>query len=200
MRKRKITLLDCITALGLLLILLFIYYGYKTKIFVSMEALHEFLETFGIFAALIFILIQAVQVVIPIIPGSVGCLAGVVVFGPVKGFIYNYTGICMGSMAAFLLARRYGMAMVEKMSKPELIKKYGAWLHSEKFDKWFAVAIFLPVAPDDFLCYLAGITKISFRKFTLIILAGKPLAIIAYSLGLNLIFTAFIQYIIPFFK
>lgn len=197
MTKRKISLLDIITVLGLVMTIAFLLYGYQSKIFVSSEALHSFLRRFGIFADIIFIFIQAVQVVIPIIPGSVGCLAGVIIFGPVKGFIYNYTGICLGSVIAFLLARQYGKGFVEKVSKPGLWQKYGSWLNSEKFDKWFAIAIFLPVAPDDFLCYLAGITKISLKKFSFIILAGKPFSIAAYSMGLNLVFTALIHYALP---
>lgn len=47
----------------------------------------------------------------------------------------------------------------------------------------FALLIFLPVAPDDFLCYLAGISKMTVRKFAIIILLGKPLAILLYSMG-----------------
>lgn len=52
-----------------------------------------------------FITFQAVQVVIPILPGGLGCLAGVILFGVWKGFWYNYIGICAGSLAAFAIAR-----------------------------------------------------------------------------------------------
>lgn len=34
-----------------------------------------------------------------------------------------------------------------------------------------------------FLCYLAGISKMTVRKFAIIILLGKPLAILLYSMG-----------------
>ena len=34
-----------------------------------------------------------------ILPGGLGCLAGVILFGVWKGFWYNYIGICAGSMA-----------------------------------------------------------------------------------------------------
>jgi len=198
--KRKMRLFDFATMFGLVLTIAFIIYGVHSKIFVSPEALHSFLKRFGIFADIIFIFIQVIQVVIPVIPGALGCLAGVIIFGPVKGFIYNYIGICIGSFIAFLLARRYGMGFVKKYSNPKLLQRYGSWLSNKKFDKWFAIAIFSPLAPDDFLCYLAGITTISVRKFFIIILMGKPLAIAAYSMGLNLIFTTFIQKIIPIWK
>lgn len=53
--------------------------------------------------------------------------------------------------------------------------KYIGWLDKEiRFDKFFAVAIFLPISPDDFLCLLAGLTKMTLKKFTTIILVCKP--------------------------
>ena len=58
-----------------------------------------------------------------------------------------------------------------------------------------AFAIFFPVAPDDFLCYLTGLTNMSVSKFTAIILLCKPASILAYSmawaLGLNFLFNKF---------
>ena len=57
---------------------------------------------------------------------------------------------------------------------------YEGWLEKgAKFDKFFAVAIFMPVAPDDFLCYLAGLTKMRSSRFLKIIILGKPFAIAA---------------------
>ena len=55
-------------------------------------------------------------------------------------------------------------------------------------NRLFALAIFFPVAPDDFLCYLAGTTSMTWRRFTTIILLGKPLSIALYSLGLTVLF------------
>ena len=44
------------------------------------------------------------------------------------------------------------------------------------------------MAPDDFLCWLAGTTDMTFRRFTAIILLGKPASIALYSLGLEIAF------------
>ncbi len=200
MLNNKIKLIDFVTIIGLIITVIFVVYGFETKIFVSSDALQGFLNKFGIFAIILFVIIQAVQVVVPIIPGALGCLAGVIIFGPWHGFIYNYLGICLGSIIAFFLSRHYGIGLVEKLTSKKLLKKYRSWLTNEKFDKWFAIAIFLPVAPDDFLCYLAGITSISAKKFCMIIFTCKPLAIAAYSMGLNLILTTIIHNIIPLLR
>ena len=150
--------------------------------------MQKFIMGFGTAAGIIFVLIQIIQVIIPVIPGGVSCVAGVIVFGAGMGFVYNYVGICIGSILVFLIAKRYGRALMVKMFDKKLIDKYESWTEKNgRFTKLFALAIFLPVAPDDFLCYLAGTTRMKLKTFTAVILLGKPLSIAAYSMGLNLI-------------
>ena len=180
-------LLNLCTVAGLIGCALLVLYGWQHQLFTSQEALQAYITGFGALGALIFVAFQAVQVVIPILPGGLGCLAGVLLFGPRLGFVYNYAGICVGSIAAFLLAKQYGRPLLAVMFKPDTISKYKAWT-SRRFDVLFAAAIFFPVAPDDFLCYLAGTTPMRLGRFTAIILLGKPAAIALYSLGLNVVF------------
>lgn len=80
------------------------------------------------------------------------------------------------------------------MAKPLFLKyvikktydKYIGWLDKgKKFDRFFAAAIFFPCAPDDILCMIAGLTSMTLKKFSMIIILGKPLALIAYSFGLS---------------
>lgn len=181
------TAINLCTAAGLVFCALFVVYGLQNHIFTSQEALQAFIAGFGVFGAAVFVAFQAVQVVIPILPGGLGCLAGVLLFGPWAGFACNYIGICLGSAAAFLLARVYGRPMLSAMFREETIRKYEAWT-GRHFSFWFALAIFFPVAPDDFLCWLAGTTEMSFKKFSAIILLGKPASIALYSLGLEFAF------------
>jgi len=58
------------------------------------------------------------------------------------------------------------------------------------------LAIFFPVAPDDFLCWLAGTTKMTLGRFSAIILLGKPASIALYSLGLSTAFR-FVGHLLP---
>ena len=163
-------------------------YAYNMHIFTSQAALQTFIAGFGPVGTVVFIIFQAVQVVVPILPGGLGCLAGVLLFGAWKGLLYNYVGICVGSIAAFLIARSCGKPILYSLFKEKTIEKYEKWTGNDsRFATWFALAIFFPVAPDDFLCYLAGTTQICWKKFTAIILLGRPFSISLYSLGLNMI-------------
>lgn len=173
-----------------ILMVVMIIYGYSKGIFTDQYKMEAFLNKCGIMAPFAFVVIQIIQVVVPILPGGVSCLFGVVFFGPIKGFIYNYIGICIGSIVAFLIARKYGTEFVRKVTGGRFFDKYSKYLLKEnQFEKLLALLIFLPVAPDDFLCYLAGTSKISLKRFTAIILFGKPAAIFLYSLGLSQIFS-----------
>lgn len=179
-------LVNILTILGTIALIIFMVYGIKSNIFTSQEALSKFLQKMGLVGPIIFIIIQIVQVIIPIIPGGISTAVGVLVFGPFYGFIYNYVGIVLGSIIVFLISKKYGMKIIKKLFKQSTINKYIGWLdNGSRFDKLFAFAIFMPVAPDDFLCYLAGVTKMNLKKFTAIIVLCKPATILAYSFSLS---------------
>lgn len=191
MKRPSIQLLfKIISAAGFLISIALCIYGWKSGSFSSQDKLQSFISGFGIASAAIFIIFQAVQVVIPVLPGGLGCLVGVLLFGAWKGFFYNYIGICIGSILAFLIAKYYGRPILHCFFSEKLIGKYEKWTSEKgRFARMFAIAIFLPVAPDDFLCYLAGTTEMTLSKFTAIILLGKPFAIALYSLGLMAVFS-----------
>ena len=157
---------------------------WRKGVFQSKETLQDFLTNYGGSATTLFLVLQAVQVVIPILPGGVSCLAGVLIFGPWLGFVLNYVGISLGSFVAFAMARNWGKPLLNKLFSKKLHEKYERWTHeSRRFDRLFALAIFLPGLPDDFLCFLAGTTGMSWKKFALITVTCRPLMIFAYSLG-----------------
>ena len=185
---RTKNILRYVSMFGLIICAILAVWAWQRGILTSQQAMSDFVQKAGFWGPALFLILQAVQVVIPILPGGISCLGGVVLFGPVWGFIYNYAGICVGSLLAFLLARQYGRPLVESMVSRSACEKYGRWLdNGKKFDRFFAAAIFFPVAPDDLLCYLAGLTKMSVKKFTAIIVLGKPASIALYSMGLMLV-------------
>ena len=174
------------TIIGFLAIGAFVAYGFSLGIFASSNAFSAYILSLGVVAPLVFTLIQAVQVIIPILPGSIGCVAGVFAFGPILGLLYSYIGISLGSICVFLISKKYGLAVVKKLVSPKKIEKYLDWLgKGKKFDTFFTLAILFPLAPDDILCYVAGMTKMKLKKFSLIIFLCKPPAIALYSLALT---------------
>ena len=159
---------------GFLICVAVAVWGSQSGVLTSQDRLQALVDRCGPAGALLFTVFQAVQVVVPILPGGLGCLVGVILFGPIWGFAYNYAGICIGSLMAFAVARSCGKPLLSLLFSDKTIQKYSRWAEErDRFARLFALAIFLPVAPDDFLCYLAGTTDMSWRKYTVIILLGK---------------------------
>ncbi len=194
-RQRIIKIIyNTISVLGILGSIGFCIYLYRRGIFTDREAMRSFVLTRPATAPFLFILIQILQVVVPVIPGGISLAAGVWIFGPWLGFAYNYIGICIGSILNFLIARRFGKPLVQAVVSERIFNKYIGWLDKGKrFDTLFAWAIFLPVAPDDYLCMLAGLTSITLKKYVLIILLCKPASIFLYSIGLSTLIGYFIK-------
>ena len=176
-----------ITIIITTLLFAFIFYGLKVGFLDSKEALINEIKKFGLFGPIFFLFLQMAQVVFPIIPGGASCLAGVLAFGPLWGFIYNYIGLTLGSIVVWALARKFGLPLLQKLFSKEVIDKYLGYIQTKKFEWIFFLGILIPGAPDDLLCYISGISHITLRKFIIIILVGKPLTLIFYSLFIKYI-------------
>lgn len=180
---------NIISFVGLIFCVVVALWGYKSGCFHSVSSLQTFVKRFGGAGIVFFVLFQIVQVVFPILPGGISCLAGVLLYGSWVGFLCNYVGICMGSMVAFGIAKNLGRTAFEKKFSKRQIQIFESWTSKDsRFLKMFAIAIFFPVAPDDLLCYLAGTTAMTWRQFICIILLGKPFSIALYSMGLTGVF------------
>lgn len=183
--NKKIKIL--VIAAFIIIILFFIKQIIDQK-FDSVEAFQVYMESFGIAAPLVLIIFQALQVVVPVLPGYLGCAAGAVAFGTMTGFWCNYIGISVGSIIAYFLARKYGIDIVLAMFPK---KQYDKWSRriekSRSYDVFLFIATLLPLFPDDFLCYFSGLIKMDKKKFIWIIILGKPWCILAYSIAFGLI-------------
>ena len=87
--KKLKTFFKIITIIITTLIIIFLLYCLKKGFFSSPEVIVKKVEKFGVLGPVIFLLLQIVQVVLPIIPGGASCLAGVLLFGSIYGFIYK---------------------------------------------------------------------------------------------------------------
>ncbi len=165
------------------LLCVFLFLAWRHGHFDSLESMQEYISGFGSWAPMVLTGFQAAQVVLPVLPGWLGCMAGGMLFGTLGGFLCNYIGICTGSLIAFVLAKRYGRPIVDRLFTWEKYDRLMEWGgKSRSFARFLFIATLLPLFPDDFLCYASGLTEMKFSKFTWIILLGKPWCILAYSI------------------
>ncbi|MFA4881125.1 MAG: VTT domain-containing protein [Candidatus Doudnabacteria bacterium] len=162
------------------------------------ETLVQFFKNYPIVAPIIFILLRSVAVIIPPIPGLVFDLVGIAVFGPLVGFIYAETGVVLGAMVAFYIARRFREPMVKRFVSLQKVNKWEQTV-SERKKFWALVAIRLPTNTFfDYISYGAGLTTIKAGKFFLSTLIGNmPMMLVIYFLG-GLAFQKGFYYIVMF--
>ncbi|MBR0495998.1 MAG: TVP38/TMEM64 family protein [Treponema sp.] len=160
------------------------FHEYRTGTFRDVESFKIFINSFGVLGPILLTVFQCVKTVYAVIPSTLGCIVGPTLFGPWVGIICNYIGICTGSFLAFALSRKFGVTLVKQIFSEKKYKRY-----IKKMEKWHRsypvflwIAIFLPISPDDFLCYFTGLTEMKFKKFAIIILTSKPFTIITYGL------------------
>ena len=80
----------------------------------SIADFKEYINSFGMAGPLVLTFVQAFQVVIPILPGYLGCAVGAMAFGSGVGFLCNYIGISLGSIAAYYIAKGICLIRIDK--------------------------------------------------------------------------------------
>ena len=89
-------------AISILLCLFMLQAGLKGN-FRSVDAFQAYIRGFGLFAPFVFVFIQAFQVVVPVLPGFIGCVAGALLFGSVCGFVIIMWGSAPARSSHFSL-------------------------------------------------------------------------------------------------
>ena len=142
----------------------------------SIEALREYIESSGNWAVWVFILFQFLQVVILPIPSTVTVMAGVALFGPLKCSIFSFIGIFIGSVLAFGIGRWLGYKVVSWIVGKEDLDK---WLKRIKGKDYLILSIMflLPLFPDDVLCFIAGLSSMTWGYFLVMIFVTRALSI-----------------------
>lgn len=139
----------------------------------SLDALRDYIHRFTPYSHLLFFLVQFLSVVLAPIPSNITAAAGGVLFGTWPAFLLTFAAVVAGSLLVFWLARVLGRDFADRIVSQKLSEKYQGILHA-KTSVFLTLAFLFPFFPDDMLCILAGLTSLSFRRFTLIVLLARP--------------------------
>ncbi|MFN2339237.1 MAG: VTT domain-containing protein [Gammaproteobacteria bacterium] len=130
----------------------------------DVDALEQWVQSAGLAAPLLFMLIYAVGAVF-FLPGSVLTLAGGALFGPVLGTFYNLTGATLGALLAFLVARYLASDWVAQRAGGRL-KQLIAGVEEEGW-RFVAFTRLVPLFPFNLLNYALGLTRIRLWHYLL---------------------------------
>ena len=152
----------------------------------SVEALQEYIDGFGSWAVAAFIVFSFLQVVVLPVPGSATVAAGVAMFGWLESAIYSFIGIVIGSIVAFAIGRVLGYkAVCWIVGKDDLDK----WLNKIKGKDYLILSLMflLPMFPDDVLCFVAGLSSMTWPYFLVMIVITRVISCFTVSLSFDLI-------------
>jgi len=165
-----------------LVIPVIVWHAELWRVFGSVRRIRAWIEAWGAIAPLVFMGVQAVQVIVFAIPGEVVQIAGGYLFGGGLGIVLSMAGILVGSTAAFFLSRLLGRPFVAAVIPPAQLERVEKLLESQSSRIVFFLLFLIPGVPKDILCYIAGLTPMSFLFFLGVSTVGRLPGIVGSSL------------------
>jgi uncharacterized membrane protein YdjX (TVP38/TMEM64 family) len=146
--------------------------------YLTVEQLGTFLNSSGLWAPLVYIVIYAVGVCL-FLPGTLLTGLGAAIFGPYWGFLYVWVAAMLGASGAFFIgrtmAREYAASLIG-----DRLKKYDDAIERNGFATvLYLRLVYFPFTPMNFGM---GITKVRFKDYFM----GTALGIIVGTFILTL--------------
>ncbi len=141
--------------------------------FGSSERLVQAVASTGPWGPLVFVVFQALQVVVFFLPGEIAQIAGGYLFGVARGTALSLLGIGIGSMLDFFLARSLGKRFVAVLIGRPRLERFESILSSPRAAVAFFLLFVIPGIPKDLLCFVAGLSEIRAFPFLAISLLGR---------------------------
>jgi uncharacterized membrane protein YdjX (TVP38/TMEM64 family) len=147
------------------------------------DAIAAFLQQFGVIGPVILFVILALQVFMAVIPGHAIMVAGGYIYGLFIGALITQFSTVIASQLAFLLTRKYGRPLVDRIAPANIIEHWNK-LSQSQGALFFFFSFILPIFPNDLMCFIAGMSEITPRKFFLANFFGRlPCAIFVTLIG-----------------
>lgn len=146
----------------------------------DIEAIKEYLLSFGIWAPVVSFLLMVFQSVIAPLPAFLITFANAGLFGWIKGALLSWSSAMAGATLCFFIAKFLGRNTVEKLTSKSAIKKTDVFF--DKYGKYTVlIARLLPFISFDIISYAAGLTSMGFWSFFIATGIGQLPATLVYS-------------------
>jgi uncharacterized membrane protein YdjX (TVP38/TMEM64 family) len=142
-------------------------------LFTSSERLRSWIAAAGLKAPLLFVGVQALQVVVFFIPGEIPQIAGGYLFGIWQGALLSLAGITLGASFNFLMARLLGVPFVRALFPGKDVERTRRLAESGRARLTFFLLFLIPGIPKDILCYAAGLSSLHLGVFLLYSSLGR---------------------------
>jgi uncharacterized membrane protein YdjX (TVP38/TMEM64 family) len=115
------------------------------------------------------------QAFLAFIPGQGLMLASGYIYGFWMGLLLTWFGLTLGGQISFWLARRYGRPFASRFVSKKVLSRWDR-IAARQGVGFYIVSLFLPIFPNDAMCFVAGLGEISFRRFLVANMLGRFIA------------------------
>jgi uncharacterized membrane protein YdjX (TVP38/TMEM64 family) len=140
---------------------------FLVRLYQDKKFLKDTVNSWGWLAPLVFIAIQASQVVISPIPGEITGPVGGALFGTWPGLLYSTIGLTLGTLSCFWVGRKWGEPLVRPWLSEHHWNRMSFIVEAEGALLCFIIYI-VPGFPKDIVSYLFGISPIPFKIFAIV--------------------------------
>jgi uncharacterized membrane protein YdjX (TVP38/TMEM64 family) len=134
--------------------------------------LRDTVASWGWAAPLVFMAIQALQVIVSPIPGEITGPVGGALFGTLWGVIYSTIGLTFGTLFCFWVGRMWGEPLIRPWLSEHHWEKMNFILEAEGAILCFVLYL-IPGFPKDIISYLFGISPMPFWLFAVVSTVGR---------------------------
>jgi len=145
---------------------------FVVRLYQDKKFLKETVRAWGVMAPLVFIAIQALQVIISPIPGEITGPVGGALFGTWLGLIYSTIGLTAGTLFCFWVGRKWGEPLVRPWLSEHRWNQMNFILEAEGAIICFILYL-VPGFPKDIISYLFGISPMPFWVFAIVSTVGR---------------------------
>jgi uncharacterized membrane protein YdjX (TVP38/TMEM64 family) len=145
---------------------------YLVRLYQDKHFLKETVRAWGVWAPLVFVAIQALQVIVSPIPGEITGPVGGALFGTLWGLIYSTIGLTVGTLVCFALGRLWGEPLIRPWLSEHHWEKMNFVIEAEGAIICFILYL-VPGFPKDIISYLFGISPMPFWVFAIVSTIGR---------------------------
>jgi len=145
---------------------------FTVRLYQDKKFLKETVRSWGWMAPLVFIAIQALQVIISPIPGEITGPVGGALFGTWLGLFYSTIGLTGGTLFCFWVGRKWGEPLVRPWLSEHHWNQMNFILEAEGAIICFILYL-VPGFPKDIISYLFGISPMPFWVFAVVSTVGR---------------------------
>ncbi|MBU0926378.1 MAG: VTT domain-containing protein [Spirochaetes bacterium] len=179
--KRMLSLIGFPLSLALLGGLAFSFRAELFGLFRSAESIRGWVAERGALGPAAFVGLQALQVIVFVIPGEVVQVAGGFAFGLLGGTLWSVVGILLGSLFNFGVGRALGRPFAVAVLGADTIERIDASTKGGRAAAGFLLLFAIPGIPKDALTYAAGASRLSFGAFIAVSTIGRLPGIVGTS-------------------